>query len=52
MKSEKEIQSYLTGYLLGQKIKEGILGGIGIIILVILWIIPLAIFDLLNIGNP
>ena len=50
MKSEKEIISYLTGYAIGEQIRKGLKAILGLFIMVMLWILPLWIFDLLGIG--
>ena len=50
MKSDKEIMNYLTGYAIGQEIRKGLKAILGLFIMVMIWIIPLWIFDLLGIG--
>lgn len=50
MKSEEKLINYLTGYCIGEKIRKAGESGLALFIMVMLWIIPLWIFDLLGIG--
>lgn len=47
---DKRIINYLTGYYLGQEIRKLLKTGLGIIIMICIWIIPLWVFEVLNIG--
>ena len=48
---DKKIESFLTGYLIGQKIKKVLETILGIILVVFLWFIPLWLLNLLGIGH-
>ena len=47
---EKNAINFLTGYIIGEKIRKGIEVLLGLFIIVMLWIFPLWIFDFLGIG--
>lgn len=51
MKSDKEIHNFLVGYVLGERIRKVLESGLGLFIVVILWAIPLWIFNFLGIGH-
>lgn len=50
MADKKRIDSYLTGYVFGLRIRRFLKALLGLAIMVMIWIIPLWIFDLLGIG--
>lgn len=49
--ADKKVQSYITGYLIGQKIRKALFVIIGLFIMVFFWIIPLWIFEFFGIGH-
>lgn len=51
MKSDKEIENFFVGYVIGEKIRKALETCLGMIIAVILWCIPLWIFSVLGIGH-
>ena len=50
MADKKRVDNYLTGYVLGLRIREFLEAMLGLAIIVMLWIVPLCIFDWLGIG--
>ena len=51
MGDKKRLESYVTGYLIGQSIWKGIEAIIAIVIIVCMWIVPLILIDLLPVGR-
>ena len=51
MKSDKEIHNFFVGYVIGQKIKDILETSLGLAIAVLLWCVPLWIFNILGIGH-
>lgn len=47
---DKRIKSYMTGYKIGQQIREYLMAILGLTILVFIWIIPIWLFEVLGIG--
>lgn len=51
MKSDKEVHNFFFGYVIGQKIRKALEVLLGIAIAVLLWCIPLWLFNFLGIGH-
>lgn len=48
---DKKVKNFAVGYLIGQKIRKVLKTSLGIVIAVLLWFIPLWLFNLLGIGH-
>ena len=51
VKSDKEVHNFFFGYVIGQKIRKALEILLGIAIAVVLWCIPLWLFNFLGIGH-
>lgn len=51
MKSDKKAHNFFVGYVIGQKIRKALGVLLGIAIAVLLWCVPLWLFNFLGIGH-